>query len=85
MEKQKKRALRRHHRERMKARARRKLLDWGFGSHYNTDWDWVLGVRGDTFTCCSCHACGNPRHWFAGDDKIAMAERRMNERCRNEK
>lgn len=46
----KKRALRRHHKKRMSARARRVFPDWTAASR-----------NGDNITSCSCWMCGNPR------------------------
>lgn len=74
-----KRAIRRHHRNRMKARAKAKLIAWEGRHRFNTDWEQVLGLRGDTFTCCSCWVCGNPRKWSSGADRKTMAERRRDE------
>ena len=56
-----KRALRRHHRQRMMARARR-ILATGIGP---TDPEFEDRVRRsyDNLSVCSCWMCGNPRKW----------------------
>lgn len=75
-----KRAIRRHHRDRMKQKAKERLSNWGLAS-WIKDFDRALGIRGDTFTVCSCYGCGNPRRRF---DENTMAERRRAEADKDE-
>lgn len=54
-------AYRRHHRQRMLERAKRKLRDWG------DDPVWIeqSALRwADNLAKCSCYMCGNPRRHF---------------------
>lgn len=59
-----KRALRRHHRERLKENMIRrekdlfKRMDWPFRITTNA----LITV--ETPTRCSCYICGNPRKWY---------------------
>lgn len=57
-----KRALRRHHRARLRQRAFKNLL-WGWEGvvPMSKIEDWARR-RGDTWTICSCSSCGNPRN-----------------------
>lgn len=52
-----KRALRRHHRERL-IRKRRRIIWWAEHSH--------SGVLANTPCPCSCWMCGNPRKYYKG-------------------
>lgn len=47
------RAIRRHHKDRMRAKARRLFADCSRPEKY-----------ADNLTPCSCETCGNPRKWF---------------------
>ena len=62
-----KRALRRFHSRRMKAKAKRVYPDW------ERAWKWADHLKG-----CSCHMCCNPRHSFyvKGDDRNTKQENR---------
>lgn len=71
-----KRSRRRAQRDRMKAHAEALLRAWGVGAFAHAHWERTVGIRGDTFTVCSCHACGNPRRWYKGKDRVTVAERR---------
>lgn len=72
-----KRSLRRAHRDRMKGRAKTIIRNQGFSDWLKDRWEHVLGIRGDTFTVCSCHACGNPRKWF---NETTMSEKRFSQK-----
>jgi len=62
-----KRALRRHHRERVRRRCVRILKFQGWHLSHGPegiDLDWVercARYRADNFSVCSCWMCGNPR------------------------
>lgn len=58
------RAQRRHHAERMKARAKR---------IYPHD---PCAKNADHLAKCSCCMCGNPRRHFSGKDGLTVQERR---------
>jgi hypothetical protein len=68
------RAIRRHHKDRRKAKAR-KLFGylWPMAG-------WVTEPKAhhhaDNFTLCSRWCCGNPRRWMKGRDRFTMQERR---------
>ncbi len=53
-----KRALRRHHYQRLKRK--RRAYYGGYGRHR----DDVQGILVGTATLCSCSMCGNPRKYF---------------------
>jgi hypothetical protein len=77
-----KRALRRHHRQRMIARALRLYAGWWSPSdpeHPSQIWRWARRNH-DHLAVCSCWMCGNPRWW----DGPPIQERRLHEaeRCR---
>jgi hypothetical protein len=61
-----KRALRRHHRERLRSRCFRILNFWFSHLSQEDVRRWSL-KRGDTFTVCSCWMCGNPRRMGGGN------------------
>ena len=77
----KKREERRHHLDRMKAKARRIARDsWNY-SEYNDDpkraEKWA-----NTLCLCSCGMCGNPRKWKWSCEKTRqerMADRTLKE------
>ena len=54
-----KRALRRHHKSRVRRRAYKLLILRSWGDEYAVS-NWGLR-RADNFTVCSCPLCGNPR------------------------
>lgn len=60
-----KRALRRYHKERMKAKARRiASVFWGYGFDTFLREDLIRGVEqlADNIKACSCYMCRNQRH-----------------------
>jgi hypothetical protein len=59
----KKRALRRHHYQRMKRRAVRLFRDIWKEPHLTRD-DIMVGIYANTHKPCSCSMCGNPRRHF---------------------
>lgn len=77
------RALRRHHRERLKT-ARR--FYWGRGrdrgANPASDSDKAQGVVISTPAPCSCTLCGNPRRHF---DEATLQERRSDEALRRDR
>jgi hypothetical protein len=80
-----KRALRRHHRVRIRAKARFILsVVYGYGLEgwWNEDKEWVekcVWKATNTFTYCSCYRCGNPRR-FKGTchNPLTRQERKAN-------
>lgn len=75
------RAIRRHHRARLKARARKILKK--FYSPYNAGWkkglEHHVNVRWNNMQICSCMSCRNPRHCYDRDDDT-MQEKREHDR-----
>ena len=77
------RAIRRHHAERLKKRARRILLSQEFRSMYNPGWqediEYRMARRWNNMQMCSCQMCGNPRHsgWH---EARTLAEKREDDR-----
>lgn len=69
------RAIRRHHRERLK---RKRRYFWG---HSRDLWEEprYLGMAVSTPKVCTCWMCGNPRRWH---DELTMQERRSNDGLR---
>jgi hypothetical protein len=59
-------AIRRHHSDRMKAKARRIYPRDPRAAH-----------RADYLAICSCWMCRNPRHSEKGDDALTLQERRQ--------
>lgn len=56
------RAYRRHHRERMKRKAKRLVAHvWRDGDEKLTR---LMMNNADNLKVCSCEMCGNPRKWF---------------------
>ena len=57
-----KRSVRRHHKERMKAKAKQLYRWWysqgGYQVHPKAH------HYADNLALCSCYGCGNPRKWF---------------------
>lgn len=76
------RAVRRHHRDRLKARARKIFKSW-FSSSYDPGWNKTLeyhvNVRWNNMQMCSCYSCGNPRR-FCGRNDLTMQEKREYDR-----
>src|SRR5271157_803 len=64
------RAIRRHHRERLKNRLRKILSSREFYSMYNPGWtkdlEYQVNIRWNNMQMCSCSCCGNPRRKSAG-------------------
>lgn len=70
-EKNRARALRRHHRERLK---KNRKSYWGRGRR-GLEWTPVaLGICVNTPHPCSCWACGNSRKWLG---EVTVQERRI--------
>lgn len=66
----KKRALRRHHKERMKNRAKFIWHEvWGY-----LDENREFIRNSDNLKMCSCWMCGNPRRYLKGKDKFTRQE-----------
>lgn len=72
------RALRRHHKQRMKAKARRVYSIWqansGLGASPEEIRDQTI-LTGDTLKGCSCHMCGNRRKY----EGLTLQEIKFNE------
>lgn len=70
-------ALRRHHRERLKAK--RRFYHTRPGSIYRQNSDSVISFYVDTPCPCSCDGCGNPRRskWSRSNERLTMQERRF--------
>lgn len=60
------RALRRHHQQRMKVKAKRKYPSDPRATHY-----------ADNLALCSCVLCGNPRRFAKGAQRLTVQERRI--------
>lgn len=81
MEKDRKRALRRHHNNRMRRRAFNKIaFEWWWIDN-STDkeiWDRV-NKQYNHMCICSCSMCGNPRRgggWVTGLERLTLQERK---------
>lgn len=72
------RALRRHHRERLKATRR---FYWGRGRGAGSASDKTLGMALSTAAPCSCPLCGNPRRHFG---EMTLQELRADEALRRD-
>lgn len=70
-----KRAIRRHHKERMKAKARRLFKGTKCPDKY-----------ADHLAVCSCWMCGNPRHSRFGSrgEKVTLQEKEADRRYREQ-
>ena len=81
-----KRAIRRHHSARMKAKARRVyrqvngILDY-LRDRTDKGWEDAAAKRADYMKCCSCYMCGNPRKYYK---ELTMQELRANLRDKDE-
>lgn len=54
-------AFRRHQYQKRKVKAATLMKRlWGYKDEWLTPHN--VGARADTFSCCSCHMCRNPRH-----------------------
>jgi hypothetical protein len=77
------RAIRRHHRERLKKRTRKILLSSEFYSIFNPDWledlEYRINRRWNNMQMCSCHMCCNPRRGYERD-AMTMQEKREYDR-----
>lgn len=73
-----KRALRRHHSARMKAKAREffwiRESGWEWGEEKWKEFEDAAAKRADYLKTCSCSMCGNSRHYLKGDDKLTVQE-----------
>jgi hypothetical protein len=77
-------AERRHHRQRMRDRARRKLVQWEMRRElYRSEEDRLESLdhrvkrAADNMAKCSCWSCGNPRRHQK--DRLTMQEKRASE------
>lgn len=74
------RAIRRHHRERLKKRTR-KILASNYFSKYFPYWhnnlEFHVNVRWNNMQICSCHMCGNPRKYY---NDLTFQELKENDR-----
>ncbi len=87
------RAIRRHHKARLK---KNRKNYWGFGKYgwrgsvtsslYEEMDETCSGIVINTPTPCSCWMCRNPRHsdWLSKKSKLTMAERRMLDNYKND-
>jgi hypothetical protein len=84
VEKGNKRAIRRHHRNRLLKRWKRRIDNWGDHLFFKSEEEYKIWrgtmahKRVDTATPCSCHMCCSPRH--AGGSKesrLTMQELRF--------
>ena len=81
MEKNRKRALRRFHDERMLHRAKEMILDWYRWDQTLPDPEEIYQQarrRRDDMCACSCSGCGNQRHtgWNSLRDRLTIPEKR---------
>lgn len=68
------RSLRRHHRERMIARAKRIYRRANSRNRDSDEWIETMSRKNhDHLTACSCEMCGNPRRHF---NQLSVQERR---------
>jgi len=78
-----KRALRRHHAQRMQQRAYQKIITTShFGIDYTDQELWLKArYQRDHLCDCSCPMCGNPRHsvLYDGFDRLTMQEHRASD------
>ncbi len=78
------RAIRRHHRERLKKRLRKILLSQQFHSMFNPGWtkdlEYRVNIRWNNMQMCSCSMCGNPRRKSSGwgHERFTLQEKRAN-------
>ena len=95
MEKNRSRAIRRHHEKRIKDRARWilthvygdipvKEISIGYSGQWGEmeidDFNNRLIKRYNNFTNCSCWMCGNPRQTLIDESPLTMAERKAVDR-----
>lgn len=76
-----KRALRRHHKERMKRKAYRIYTEiWSAGSYSTCSINWInkfVNKSADNMAMCSCDMCGNPRrHPNSTKERLTFQERK---------
>lgn len=69
MEKTKKRALRRAHLRRMKAKAEQIFVPYGKSAAHARQLANHLKI-------CSCAMCGNPRRYAKGEERLTIQEKR---------
>lgn len=69
------RALRRHHRQRMRRKAERIIRS---NSIYDPK-NMFLRIRktADNLQICSCYGCGNPRRWERGWNRLTIQEKKL--------
>ena len=82
-----KRALRRYHSARMKAKAKRyfRQQEQRMDSTYPKEWEDRAARFADHLKSCSCWMCGNPRHYYKGNEKLTVQEILANIRDKDEK
>ena len=68
-----KRAIRRHHIQRRKAKVSKYYL-----AQFFEDSELFKSIYHSTVTRCSCYMCGNPRKYFSGHERFTMQERKNN-------
>ena len=81
MEKNRRRALRRFHDDRMLNRAKEMILDWYWWDQTPPDPEDIYQQarrRRDHMCACSCSGCGNQRHaaWNSRRDRLTMPEKK---------
>ena len=72
-----KRALRRHHRERMIQKAYKQLIINGYSENYSHEEMHEIALKTYNHLCgCSCLMCCNPRNngWESGKTRLTMQE-----------
>jgi hypothetical protein len=74
------RALRRHHKQRMRKHAERVIKTYE-SNRPIINLFWRIVKTADNLAFCSCPGCGNPRRWWKGKDKLTIQELRENAKC----
>ena len=81
MEKNRKRALRRHHAERMHQHALRIIREYWYYGDQDEEWaQWASRRWRDHLKVCSCWSCGNPRRYL---NELTRAELKANDSSRD--
>ena len=75
-----KRAIRRHHSDRMKAKARRiyRINNYLLDHLLDKTFEDAAAKRADYLKSCSCWMCGNPRRYYKSKEKFTIQELRAN-------
>lgn len=76
-----KRALRRHHKERMKRKADRIFNTINYSGFIGEMDKEMLSRLADNLKPCSCYVCGNPRKWWG---EVTFQELKEEERWRQQ-